>query len=88
LTALSTIYPKEEWKPWLFKYTAKAWFESIDNQRLFLEEAGAALEVVTLDTWRHVEPKYIKELGGDELLKLYKGSLINGKLNITQALTF
>eukprot|EP01122_Echinamoeba_exundans_P017035 TRINITY_DN8836_c0_g1_i1.p1 TRINITY_DN8836_c0_g1~~TRINITY_DN8836_c0_g1_i1.p1 ORF type:complete len:344 (-),score=54.35 TRINITY_DN8836_c0_g1_i1:1059-2090(-) len=82
INALKENYPNHQWLPWRFKKINQGWWNSIDNQKLFLEWATERLNVRSLDEWYLKSGDDIVDLGGRTLLKRYKSSLATMLRNI------
>ena len=50
-------------------------WNSLDNQRLFINELGDTLGVKKIDDWYSITTRQIRKLGGGGILKRYNGSL-------------
>lgn len=58
---LSSVYPDSEWLPWKFT-TQKTYFDSVENQKKFLEWAGKQLNIQELDDWYKFSRKDLQNL--------------------------
>jgi hypothetical protein len=76
--ALNEHYPTVEWKPWKFLKLPVGYWKVLSNQRQFLLWVAKQLSISNLEDWYRVSPEDLKQYGGQPLLTIYRGSLING----------
>jgi len=82
--ALQAIYPGHNWDSQKFRIptVSSGYWSDINNQKKFLENVGAQLNVRTLNDWGNVTLSQIMEHGGHGLLKQYSGSLFQALQSI------
>ena len=54
----STVYPEYEWLPWQF--TTRNYWESVENQRKFMDWAGNKLQIKEMSDWYNVSIQVYK----------------------------
>ncbi len=64
-----TIYAGDT--TYLAKESHKLDWKNISNQRAFLEDCAAKLNIVDISRWYKITGQDLKQYGGEELLKLY-----------------
>jgi hypothetical protein len=57
LQLLATVYPEYEWLPWKFPQCPRNYWDSIDNQKNFMEWAGKQLNIKEMSDWYSVSIK-------------------------------
>eukprot|EP01133_Synstelium_polycarpum_P001118 gene1118-1277_t len=73
-SALKAVYPEYAWKPWLFERLNRAYFNTIANQRLYLDWLGATMGYTEPSAWYQVTQRDFKINHGFQLLKRYNKS--------------
>jgi hypothetical protein len=53
-TLLKSVYPQYEWLPWLFASIPNNYFETIENQKKYVEWIGNKLNVKQLSDWYNI----------------------------------
>jgi hypothetical protein len=62
LRMLSTIYPEYDWLPWKFNEPCPPnYWESVNNQRKFIDWAGKQLSVKEMSDWYKVSKMVFQE---------------------------
>jgi hypothetical protein len=51
---LSAIYPEHEWLPWRFRKAPQGYWDSPQNQKLFLDHVMTQLKMTSYDDWYSV----------------------------------
>lgn len=69
-----TTYPQYPWKPWKFTTAPKHFWESVDNQRLFMDDLAKHLDLGSWEDWYAVSSQQIIEHGGKALLQKFMSS--------------
>ena len=59
---ISSVYPEYEWLPWRFEKVPKHYWDSLENQRKFIEWAGKELQIKEMSDWYNVSNKVYKYL--------------------------
>lgn len=76
--ALLAIYPEHSWQLWRFRSRdGFDYFDSEENQRIFISELSKALHINQLDDWYRVSLKDFDNHGGTPLLKRYNGLMLD-----------
>ena len=57
---LATALPEYNWEPWKYPVTPKNYWESMKNQRKFVEWAGKELKIKEMSDWYKIEFKVKK----------------------------
>ena len=75
---LKTIYPEVEWGFVKLRQPSKTrkYWQSIENQKSFLNEIYQILNLQSLDDWKLISRKTIRDLGGAGLLRIYNENLM------------
>jgi hypothetical protein len=74
--AVQDVYIHYKWLPWKFSQNVKEGFwDSIDNQRSFLDWLGNEAGFKAMSDWLKITGKYIIKMGGSGLLDKYEHSL-------------
>ena len=68
------MYPEYEWLPWKFDAAPRHYWESLENQRKFMDWAGKELGIKEMSDWYKVSQKDFRSLGGGGLLGTYNSS--------------
>ena len=55
IALLSAVYPDYDWLPWKFSRCAHGYWDSLDNQKKFLEWAGKEWEIKNMEDWYKVK---------------------------------
>jgi len=73
----SAVFPEHKWDPLKFSQAPRNYWNSIDNQRNFMDELGRSLGMKegNRDGWYVVTSRTVNDAGGNRLLGLYNGSL-------------
>ena len=50
----SQVYPEYDWFPWKFERIPVHYFETVDNQRKFLNWVSSELHLKEMDDWYNV----------------------------------
>jgi hypothetical protein len=84
LSLLSAFYPTIQWKPYLFvnPVIPQQFWNSKANQREFFDYVGKLLGVEKLEDWIKVSKEQIEKLGGREMLRRYRNSLLHSTLQL------
>jgi hypothetical protein len=69
------VYPEIAWDTWKFTQTEAKFWNSVDNQKLFLERISPELGVKCLDDWYKIKPIELRNRGGGKLLDKYDDSM-------------
>lgn len=72
IQALKQIYPEHPWKEWKFIQTSDGFWDSLENQRLFLSDVAITLNIKNWYDWLHVTLEDVRKHGGSTLLLKYK----------------
>ena len=76
IETLKTIYPNYAWKEYLFDAAPRNYWDSMDNQRNFIEDVGKKLGVEKMDDWYNLTEAQVRSNGGNYLLTAkYKSNL-------------
>jgi hypothetical protein len=51
---LASVYPEYNWLPWKFSQCPKNFWDSIENQKKFVEWAAKELKINEKDNWYRV----------------------------------
>jgi len=73
---LRSLFPEYDWCEWLFPAAPKTFWDSVENQRRFIEWLGHEMGVRCWDDWYRVTERNVKQHGGDGLLTRYDYSLL------------
>jgi hypothetical protein len=71
---LKSLYPEKEWLPWKFGMTYHNFWESIENQKWYMEWLFKQLGYQTEEDWYKVTTKDFSDNNGDGLLNYYDRS--------------
>jgi len=75
LQLLKSCYPNFEWNPWMFRHCFRGFWNSLDNQRRYLDWIGALFGYTLLEHWFKVTANDFSEHYGDTLLRRNNGSI-------------
>ena len=75
-TVVMEVYDDYPWLPWKFQSTVKNFWSKKENQKFFLDWLGNHLGYHKLEDWSNVTNKEIVANGGERLLELYNGSVV------------
>jgi hypothetical protein len=53
----STVYPEYEWLPWKFDHCPQKYWNSVNNQKQFLDWAGKQFQYKEMSDWYNVSVK-------------------------------
>jgi len=73
---LRSLLPEYDWCEWLFPVAPKTFWDSVENQRRFIEWLGGEMGVRRWQDWYRVTERDFKRHGGDSLLTRYNYSLL------------
>jgi hypothetical protein len=74
--AIMSLYPEHPWEAWRFRVVSKRYYQSLDNQRAFLEGVAKHLGLSSsLSSWYQVSQTQVIQLGGSSVLQKYESSL-------------
>ncbi len=59
LHLLCAVYPEYEWLPWRFTQVPKAYWNDINNQKIFLEWAEKQLNIKEKEDWYKITRKVL-----------------------------
>jgi hypothetical protein len=54
---LSSVYPEYEWLPWKFEKSTQNFWESVNNQKRFMDWAAKKLNIKEMSDWYKVSLK-------------------------------
>ncbi len=69
---LQTVYPEFQWLPWKFQKTSRNFWESVKNQRIFLDWLGKKLGVTSMEDWYNVKTEVKKFPRNFQIFRIYK----------------
>jgi hypothetical protein len=67
------LYPEHDWKYWLFRKQPLEYWDSMENQRKFLEWVKEKLCITALDQWFDVSLDQLKHFGYYFFCEYYEG---------------
>ena len=70
---LSSLYPDHHWNfnQFKIKLNKKIYFDTIDQQKSFLDQLFIKFKLKSMNDWLHVSTRKIIEKGGRKLLDIY-----------------
>jgi len=72
---LISLFPKHDWKPWMFEIAPHGFWSLKENQMKYMEWLGGVINVNSIDEWRSVPRESFAENHGTRLLSVYRGSI-------------
>jgi hypothetical protein len=80
--ALRSVYPNEEWLPWIPDGGSPSWFESEFNCRIFMDWLAEQLCINYCEDWYSLDKITLNKWAGSQLSKKYQGSIIQATKKI------
>lgn len=74
---LRDLRPQDSWLEWKFKQAPSNFWDSVENQRKFMDHASEALGLRSVQEWQHVTTKQLVSVGGARILKGYQYSMLD-----------
>lgn len=75
LKALPFVFPDHEWLPWKLDHNMpRSFWDSVENQRRFMDNLAKELGFTRMDQWYRVTEKMIRSRGGKAILAKYGNS--------------
>jgi hypothetical protein len=79
---LSAVYPEFLWYPWKFETAPHKYWNSLHNQRKYMDWLAEELNIVKESDWRKVTASQLEQHFGSSLLRMYNGSILNLLLSV------
>jgi hypothetical protein len=73
--ALADAYPEHKFHPWCFTYVPHSYWNSLQNQRNFLDWVGKQLNIQHMKDWYSVSVEQIGKFRGERLMAVHGDSL-------------
>jgi hypothetical protein len=73
------VFPEYTWKEPVAQHKPSGYWNSVQNQRRFFEEAAVKLNIKKPDDWYDVSVDTVRKLGGTFINFHYNGSIVRGK---------
>lgn len=77
IAMLRDLRPQDTWLEWKFKQAPSYFWDSVENQRKFMEHASEALGLSSVQDWQSVTTKQLVSVGGARILKGYQYSMLS-----------
>jgi len=76
-TLLADVFPDHDWVPWKFSKAPQNYWESLDNQKKFLDDVAKKIGASSsnMEPWYQMTKEAFRKFGGGSLLTRYNNSV-------------
>jgi len=81
INTITSTFPEYPWKLWKFAHLPEGHWQSLQNQRKFMDDLAQEMNIKNYEQWYQVKLEDIKKHGGLSLLNYYYGSSLTKALS-------